>query len=165
MNLRTLLPTLLLIATGAACSGVPPLAGTRGSAAALAAAVLDGLAANDRAVLESLAVDDREFRNHVWPDLPAARPERNLPYAYVWGDLDQKSAMVLSRMLAEHGGVRYELRDVRFARKTTYPDYVVHHDTTLTVRDAAGAEREIRVCGSMLEKGGAWKVFSYVVDE
>jgi hypothetical protein len=127
--------------------------------------VLDGLAARDRAALEALALDDAEFRNHVWPDLPAARPERNLPYSYVWGDLNQKSGMALSRTLAEHGAARYELRQVKFARQTQYPDYVVHHDTTLTVRDAAGTERDIRVCGSMLEMDGAWKVFSYVVDE
>jgi hypothetical protein len=42
---------------------------------------------------------------------------------------------------------------------------VVHREAALTVRDPAGMEREIRVCGSMLEKDGGWKVFSYVVDE
>jgi hypothetical protein len=150
---------------GISCSSAPTLANTRGSAAELAAAMLDGLAATDRAALEALALSDAEFRNHVWPDLPAARPERNLPYSYVWGELNQKSGMALSRTLAGHGGARYELRDVKFSRQTTYPGYVVHHDTTLTVRDAAGTERDLRVCGSMIEKDGAWKVFSYVVDE
>jgi hypothetical protein len=33
------------------------------------------------------------------------------------------------------------------------------------VHDASGMELELRVCGSMVEQGGVWKVFSYVVDD
>ena len=51
----------------------------------------------DRARLDALALSEQEFRDHVWPDLPAARPERNLPFSYVWGDLHQKSNISLAR--------------------------------------------------------------------
>lgn len=149
----------------AACNSTPPLANTRASAEALAAAVLDALARGDRAALDGLALSEQEFRDHVWPDLPAARPERNLPFSYVWGDLNQKSRNRLSATLRARTGERYELQRVTFAGVTEYPTYKVHRDATFHVRDAAGAESEIRVCGSMMEKGGAWKVFSYVVDE
>ena len=127
--------------------------------------MLDALARSDRQSLDALALNDAEFRNHVWPELPAARPERNLPYSFVWGDLHQKSRMALGGTLAAHGGVRYELRGVTFDGMTRYPGYVVHRQVTLSVRDSSGKERDIRVCGSMLEKDGRWKVFSYVVNE
>jgi hypothetical protein len=143
-----------------------PLAGTRESAEALARAVLEALGRKDRTALEALALNEREFRDHVWPDLPAARPERNLPFSYVWGELRQKSALVLSDTLATHGGTRYELLSVRFARQTTYPGFVVHHEATFRVRKPGGdADVDVNVCGSMLVKDGGWKVFSYVAND
>ena len=147
-----------------ACTGAPPLANTQNSPAALAAAVLDALAANDRMRLEALALNETEFRDHVWPRLPASREERNLPFSYVWGDLRQKSRESLTKTLHEHGGRRYKLVDVIFNGETGYGDFVVHRDAAFVVTDAAG-ERPIRVSGSMIEQDGGWKVFSYVVDD
>jgi hypothetical protein len=166
MNRRT----FMLWCAGAAaaavgCSRVPPLTNTRDSSEALAGDVLDAFAGRDRAALDRLVLSEQEFRDHVWPDLPAARPERNLPFSYVWGDLHQKSDLYLARTLREIGGRRYTLRHVTFAGKTEYGSYRVHRKATLHVRDAAGVESELRVCGSIIEKSGAWKVFSYVVDE
>jgi hypothetical protein len=84
----------------------------------------------------------------------------------VWGDLHQKSEAALTRTVDRYGGRRYTLAGVRFAGETTrYASYSVHRDTTLRVRDEAGVESEVRVFGSTLEKDGAWKVFSYVVDD
>ena len=147
-----------------ACTSPPPLEQASVSSTELARGVLDALAQTDRAGLERLAVSEREFRDHVWPQLPAARPERNLPFSYVWGDLRQKSDASLSKALAEHGGRRYTLVGVDFAGDTDYTTYRVHRDATLRVRDAEGVETTIRVCGSMIEKNGAWKVFSYAID-
>jgi hypothetical protein len=144
----------------------PPLANTQDSARAVAEQVLDALARRDRSALDRLAIIESEFRDHVWPSLPAARRERNLPMSYVWGDLHQKSVAGLSRILAAHGGRRYELLDVRFAAEpTTYAEYLVHREAVLSVRNAEGQSEEIRVCGSLIEKDGRWKVFSYVIDD
>lgn len=126
--------------------------------------MLTAVAANDRAALERVTLSEQEFRDHVWPQLPAARPERNLPFSYVWGDLRQKSGASLSKMLAEHGGRRYQLLDIEFDGVTDYQSYRVHREATFRVRDAAGQEMTLRLCGSMLEQNGVWKVFSYVVD-
>jgi hypothetical protein len=127
--------------------------------------VLDALARRDRAALAALALNETEFRDHVWPQLPAARPERNLPFSYVWGDLRQKSAQAMSGVLAREGGKRYELIGVRFADDTDYRTYRVHREATLRVRDGSGEEMDLRVCGSMLEQQGEWKVFSYVTSD
>jgi hypothetical protein len=154
---------LSVLAAVAGCSRVPPLGDTRPSAASLASAVLDALARRDRPALDALALSEMEFRDHVWPRLPAARPERNLPFSYVWGDLHQKSVFALNGLMEREGGRRYELLDVRFDGETDYGSYRVHRESTFRVRDWNGAEVELRLCGSMIEQEGGWKVFSYVV--
>ena len=165
MHRRLILATAMALVSVTACSRVPPLANTSASPEELASAVLDALSRRDRARLDALAVSEQEFRDHVWPDLPAARPERNLPFSYVWGDLHQKSDISLARILDAHGGKRHKLQRVTFAGVTPYAHYAVHRDSTFTVVDSSGAPETIQVCGSFLEKDGAWKVFSYVVDE
>jgi len=156
---------LLALVASAACGRVPPLANTNPSANALATAVLDALARGDRAGLEALALSETEFRDYLWPELPAARPERNLPFSYVWGELRQKSAGALGNTLAEHGGRRYEFVGVTFSGRTDYVTYAVHREATVRVKAASGERMDLRLCGSMIEKDGAWKVFSYVVDD
>jgi hypothetical protein len=142
-----------------------PLAATRESAAAVAQAIVDAMTAGDQAALTSLALSEQEFRDHVWPELPSARPERNLPFSYIWGDLRQKSDESLLALLATHKGQRYTLVAVRFGDQTPYQTYTVHRASTFVVRDAGGQELELRLCGSMIEQGGRWKVFSYVVND
>ena len=149
----------------AACNSTPPLANTRASAEALAAAVLDALARGDRAALDGLALSEQEFRDYVWPGLPASRPERNLPFSYVWGELHQKSDSAIPGTMQAHAGRQYVVTRVSFDGVTEYPGYRVHRAATFHVRDAADVETEIRVCGSVFQQDGAWKVFSYVVDE
>ena len=155
---------LWALCLGVACSRVPPLEHTHQSPEALAQAVLKAFESGDHAQIAGVALNEREFRDHVWPELPASRPERNLSFAYVWGDLRQKSEHSLEQALAEHGGRRYTLASVRFGRTTPYDSYVVHRDTVLTVRTSGGDEFDVRLFGSMIEKNGRWKVFSYVVD-
>lgn len=162
---RALRALVIALIVTAGCNSAPPLLNSHPSAESVAVAVLDALARNDRAALEALALSEGEFKEHVWPELPAARPERNLPSAYVWGDLHQKSQARLAQTLREHGGRRFTLVGVTFAGEANYSNYVIHREATFRVRDADGDETEIRVCGSMLEKDGVWKVFSYVVDE
>ena len=149
----------------AACSA-PSLTGTQFSPEAAAAAALEAIAARDIATLRTLALSEQEFRSHVWPELPAARPERNLPFSYVWGDLHQKSEQSLAQTLARHGGRRYALVSVRNDGETTrYPSYVVHRETVLEVRDESGVQLDLRLFGSLIDYDGAWKVFSYVTND
>ena len=144
----------------------PLLSNAHPSAEALATAVLQSLQQRDVASLRNLALNEEEFREHVWPELPAARPERNLPVSYVWGDLHQKSESFLAQTVGEYGGRRYTLISVRFAgESTTYPSYVVHRETVVRARDESGREADLRLFGSSVVKDGNWKVFSYVTDD
>ena len=138
---------------------------TFSSPEALSEAVLAALGDNDIATLRTLALDELEFRTAVWPDLPASRPERNVPFDYAWGDLHQKSNNSLRRLVARFGGRRYELVKVRFAGETTpYRSYKVHRETILDLRNEQGEAVRLALFGSILERDGKFKLFSYVVD-
>ena len=146
-------------------SSPAPLHQTFSSPEALSRAVLAALADHDGDRLASLALSELEFRTVVWPELPSSRPERGLPFDYVWGDLHQKSTNALRRLVARHGGERYDLAGVAFAGETTpYDTYRVHRETVLDVRDEAGEEVTLSLFGSILERDGDFKLFSYVVD-
>jgi hypothetical protein len=136
-----------------------------GSPDALALAVLRAIHERDAVRLRELALNEREFREVVWPELPAADPERNLPFSYVWGDLRTRSDAHLAAALERHGGEVLHLVQVRFTGGTTdYRTFLVHRRTELTVVDDAGAEYELRLFGSVFEQNGRFKVFSYSVD-
>ena len=146
-------------------AGPSPLHRTFESPEALAEAVLAALADGDNAVLEALPLSELEFRTVVWPELPSSLPERGLPFDYVWGDLHQKSTNSMRRLIDRHGGKRYALAGLTFAGETTaYETYRVHRETLLTVRDDAGNQHELALFGSILERDGDFKLFSYVVD-
>jgi len=154
------------LATGWGCDSAPLLSNTYPSPEALSAAVMGAVERRDTTALRALGLNEQEFREQVWPELPAARPERNLPFSYVWGDLHQKSEESLVKTLARYGGRRYTFVSVRVAGGTTrYSTYAVHRETVLQVRDDTGAQADLRLFGSAVQKDGAWKVFSYVVDE
>jgi len=142
-----------------------PLQHSFSSPADLAQAVLAGVAMGDRTALEAIALSEREFRERVWPELPASRPARNLPFDYVWEDLSQKSQAHLRQTLGQHGGRRYALIGVEFLGETTpYTTFDVSRKTQLRVRNERGEELVIRLFGSVLRSGAEYKIFSYVVD-
>lgn len=165
-NARGPILGLALCALWLACApSAPPLGNAQPSLDALACRVLNAIERRDAAALRALALDEQEFRTYVWPHLPAARPQRNLPFSYVWGDLHQKSEMELSRTLAEYGGRRHALISVAAeGEATSYPGVVVRRDTVLRVRGESG-DAAIRVFGSTIQSDEGWKVFSYVVDD
>jgi hypothetical protein len=131
----------------------------------LAQTVLQHLTAGDREGLRALAVSEEEFRLVVWPELPAARPERNLPYSYVWKDLAQKSEASLTELLGRLRGQRLEFVRLEFTGVvTSHPTYEVSRGSRIWVRGQNGEVRSVRAFGSMLRQGSQVKVFSYVVD-
>lgn len=162
----------MLCLAGVGCAGdaagdppLSPLHHTFPSPEALGRAVLTALATGDVDTLRALPLDELEFRNAVWPDLPASRPERNVPFDYAWGDLNQKSGNALRRLVARYDGRRYRLAGVGFAGETTeYRTYKVHRETVLDLLDEEGEEVRLALFGSILEREGEFKLFSYVVD-
>ena len=152
----------------AASLEAPPLGSTFGSIDELAVAVLDGIQHGRGQALWGLALTKEEFRDVVYPVLPASRPERNTSMEYVWGDLEHKSSASLSATLAEHEGRRYELVRVEFVapaqRQRDYGAFRMHRDTRVVVRRDDGSELSLDLLGSVIERNGRFKVFSYVTD-
>jgi len=158
----------VLVAATAGCSSTPPktpLAYTFDSPDDIARAVVDGLAREDLEGLQALALTEQEFREHVWPELPASRPERNLPFDFVWGRLKQQSDLFLRQTFAKWRGKRLDIVAVTFDGETMrYPSFLVRSDSSVRVRDEEGVESEVRLFGAVMVKDEKYKLFSYVVD-
>ena len=177
---------LLLAAASSSCGGGPsdearaatdlrptastadppaPLPGSAKTPEATARLALERIAAGDRGGLLALALTEAEFREVVYPELPASRPERNTSADYLWRGLRQKSRNALASTLDRHAGPPLELLAVDFLGETTdYGTYRVHRRTALTVRAPDGGKTVVRVFGSMIERGGEYKIFSFVTD-
>lgn len=141
------------------------LSATFESPEAVARAVVAGLRGGDLAGLKRLALTEAEFKALVWPKLPAARPERNLPMDYVWGDLSAKSDANLRARLGGWQDRGFVLVSVNFkGGAEDYGTFKVHRESVLTLRDREGREQTGRLFGSIIEHDGRFKVFSYVVD-
>jgi hypothetical protein len=139
---------------------------TWGSAEEAAEAFLDALAADDVERMRSAALSEQEFADVVWPELPSSRPNRNLPRDYAWRDLNQKSSNSLRRVSHRHGGKRYRLERVEFLDGTTeYLTFAVHREARLILTGEQGERLRLRLFGSMIERGGRWKLFSFVNDD
>ena len=141
-----------------------PLEHTFASSHDLAVALLEAFSRRDAAGLAEMALTGREFRHHVWPELPASRAERNLTVDYVWNDLHAKSRAHLARHLRRGLPAGLALVRITWEETTKYPSFSVHRNSRLHVKDAAGRDYSVRLFGSILEKDGRHKVFSFVTD-
>ena len=142
-----------------------PLAHTYPSLDAMARVAISAAGVGDAGALRDLALTEDEFRAHVWPLLPASRPERNVPFEFVWGTLHQNSEGHLRQSLRALGGREMTLVRAETVGETTdYGGVVVHRDTRLVVKDAAGQEQTVRLFGSVVERRGRYKIFSFIVD-
>lgn len=157
----------LVIAGVAGCSAAPavvPLTPSYPTKDAAVQAVLDAVRARDAAALAQQVVNEQEFLKHVWPALPAGQPEVGMPGERAWADHAQRNAGFRAQLLADHGGRRYELVSASFdGSATNYGAFTIHPHTRLDIRDESGV-REVRLFGSMIESGGRWKIYSFVVD-
>jgi hypothetical protein len=142
-----------------------PLAQTFETPEALARAVLDGLAKRDLAGLRSMALTEAEFREHVWPELPVSRPERNVPFDYAWGQMKQRSDGSLGETVGRYGGRPLRFVSTRFTGETTnYQTFSVKRASEVIAADEAGKELVLSLYGSAMLKDGRYKLYSFVVD-
>lgn len=163
--LAIIVGSAVLAGAGVLRSRPAPVAQTFASPEALAAAVLDGFVRKDRAALERLAISRQEFADHVWAELPASRPERNLSARFVWSDLAAKSRRHLTRNLGLTLPTGARLSGIEFSGETSrYGALTFRRGSVVTVTDGEGRAVKVRLFGSMLEQNGRYKVFSYVTD-
>lgn len=162
-RLILVLPALLLAGWWVTAQLRPPkLRHGASSPEELARKVLDGLQAGDLPALESLALSADEFREFVWPELPASNPKTNVPLDFVWGEVRMRSSARLQQMLRTLKGESFSL--VRVSHRGPRTDYRTHRaysDFEIILRDPGGREREYLLFGTLVEMDGVWKVYSY----
>ena len=142
-----------------------PLSHTFESPDALARAVLEALTNRDAVRLRALQLSESEFREHVWPQLPTSRPERNVPFDYAWGQLKQRSDGSLAETMGRYGGRQLRFVHTRFTGETTtFQSFSVMRESEIVAADEDGRELILRLYGSALLKDGRYKLYSYVVD-
>ncbi len=133
---------------------------------ALAQSFLDALYRKDVDGLKRLGLSEEEFRLHVWPELPVSQLDKPIPFEYGWNDLNQKSMNSLRRTYTTYGGRKLTFIRLEFEDETTdYETFKVHRDGRVVVFDEE-RQREVRLnlFGSIMEKDGRFKLFSYVTD-
>ena len=147
-------------------STAAPLSNTFDSPEALARAVLERLERKDLTGLRALPLSEAEFRDHVWPELPTSRRERNVPFDYAWGQMKQRSDGHLGNTFARYGGKPLKLVRTRFTGETTqYQSFAVMRESEIIAADDTGRELILRLFGSAMVRDERYKMFSYVVDE
>ena len=168
---RVLIVAAALVAAACGTPAEPtrpagPLSNTFESPEALARAVLDALAVRDLARLNSLALSEAEYRDHVWPELPVSRPERNVPFEYAWGQMKQHSEGSLGQIVARYGGMPLRFVRTQFTGETTdYATFSVRRESEIVATDANGRDLVLKLYGSAMVKDGRYKLFSFVVDD
>lgn len=146
-------------------AAVSELAGAFPSVYALGEAILEGIREGDADRLERYRIDEAEWAHIVWPRLPSSRPGRNVSWSFVWRDLSQKSRAALLRTIDAQRGRPLRLLRVEFAGETSeYGTYRVHRDARCVVETASGRIVRLDLFGSVIERHGRFKAFSYVVD-
>lgn len=164
--LQVLRVLLILSLTGAcARSAAPvPLSSSFDTKEAAAQAALDAVWTRDSAALGRLSITQTEFQKHIWPQLPASAPDVGMPVDRAWADHLMKDDGFRAQLITEHSGRRLMLESIRFnGRPTTYGSFTIHPDTRVTVFDR-DQRLELRLWGSMIESGGRWKIYSFIVD-
>jgi len=112
-----------------------------------------------------MALSEAEFREYVWPELPVSRPERNVPFDYAWGQMNQRSEGSLGDTVGRYGGRPLRFVSTRFTGDTTtYQTFSVMRASEIVATDEGGKDLVLRLYGSALQKDGRYKLYSFVVD-
>lgn len=130
------------------------------TAEAVAAEVLEALAMRDAERLQRLLITRHEFCSLVWPELPS-RDIPNLTCDWVWEAFEPMNQAKRGELMAIHGGRRYHLVRLIFARHSSYRTFTVHEKPRVIVKDSNGQEHDLRLFGSLLELDHQFKLLSF----
>lgn len=137
------------------------LAGAKASPEVLARHFLEVLSRGDRQEILGLALTEEEFREFVYPVLPASRPGSNLSAEFLWSQTQLRSLGGFSKTM-KHAGKPYELLEVIVREgKREYEGFSIHRGVSLRVRDETGSVSEWKLFGSIIEMNGGFKIYSF----
>lgn len=128
---------------------------------ALARRFLDSLARKDVEAIRKLRLTRDEFCNYYWPEAPASRIP-NVTCDFAWNQATLRSDGGFGELTADHNGKQYELVSMRFGGVEQSQTYKIYKDPRLTIKDARGVTREVKLFGSIFEIDGRVKLFGFV---
>ena len=128
----------------------------------LGLAVVDALNRKDIEHLNRLRVQRDEFLNWIWPEFPASRPPSNFPGDFAWSNMNMKCNIGMKKWIARYGGHNLKFASIRFDQPSeTYDGFQLLRGTVLTLQNAAGEKRELKILGSVVVKNSRYKLLSY----
>ncbi|MYB92453.1 hypothetical protein F4054_02375 [Candidatus Poribacteria bacterium] len=128
----------------------------------LGLAVVDALNRKDIEHLNRLRVQRDEFLNWIWPEFPASRPPSNFPGDFAWSNMNKKCNIGMKKWIARYGGHNLKFASIRFDQPSeTYDGFQLLRGTVLTLQNAAGEKRELKILGSVVVKNSRYKLLSY----
>jgi hypothetical protein len=120
------------------------------------------LAESDTARLFDLMVSEREYREVVYPELPASQPPIGASFESIWVTHFPDAYRGLLHGLRDYGGrdvrileVRFDLPDQDFGR------FILHETSRVDIEVEGRREDDRRLFGSVIHAGDQWKVLSY----
>jgi hypothetical protein len=124
--------------------------------------LLEALERKDTAALIGMMISEKEFKEWLWWEFPASRPEANIPIDFAWENHIRNSAKGLRMALRDYGGKKLYYASHRFEEgEDKYQSFIIHTKTRVTVVDSMGKEEELKVFGSVVEMNGRYKLLSY----
>jgi len=128
----------------------------------LGLAVVDALNRKDIEHLNRLRVQREEFLDWIWSEFPASRPPSNFPGDFAWSNMNKKCNIGMKRWIARYGGHNLKFASIRFDQPSeTYDGFQLLRGTVLTLQNAAGEKRDLKILGSVVVKNGRYKLLSY----
>lgn len=125
---------------------------------------LEAVADRDTAAMHALRLSEYEHNEILWPELPASRPEFNMPITFAWENLNLHSHRDANRVLADFSDRHIEIERVDCRKGVTeYPTLKVHGDCWIIGRDGrTGIREEFKLFGSIVESEGRYKIIGIV---
>ena len=128
----------------------------------LGLAVVDALNRKDIEHLNRLRVQREEFLDWIWPEFPASRPPSNFPGDFAWSNMNKKCNIGMKKWITHYGGDNLKYVGIRFEQpQETYNGFQLLRGTILTLQNAAGEKRDLKILGSVVAKNGRYKLLSY----
>ena len=157
----TLLAALLIYSSSIGCEK-PIWENSLDSSEQLGLAVVDALNRKDIEHLNRLRVQREAFMDWIWRAFPASRPPSNFPSDFAWSNMNKKCNIGMKKWIARYGGHNLKFVGIRFDRPSeAYDGFQLLRGTVLTLQNAAGEKRDLKILGSVVVKNGRYKLLSY----